>query len=132
MMLSPAALLAEHTAGWAAVHRSGIEIAGNTTVARAVNASLYYIHSAIRADWPHGLSPGGLATDSYDGRSFWDSETWMFPVLDAFYAEGLGRSLLEYSGCQQPRPVLPSSGFLARRCSPGPRLRRATARRTWA
>ena len=95
MMLSPAALLAEHTAGWAAVHRSGIEIAGNTTVARAVNASLYYIHSAIRADWPHGLSPGGLATDSYDGRSFWDCETWMFPVLDAF-SEGLGRSLLEY------------------------------------
>jgi|EP01049_Picozoa_sp_SAG25_P001587 hypothetical protein len=70
--LSSTALLREHTDGWAFIHRSGIEIAGNSTVARAVNASLYYIHSAIRADWPHGLSPGGLAIDSYDGRSFWD------------------------------------------------------------
>lgn len=64
-------LLAEHESGWAEVWRSGIEITGNVTVARAVNASLYYIHSALRADFPHGLSPGGLAIDSYDGRSFW-------------------------------------------------------------
>ena len=64
-------LMAEHVGGWAEIWRSGIEVEGNETVAEAVNASLYYIHSAIRADWPHGLSPGGLAIDSYDGRSFW-------------------------------------------------------------
>lgn len=99
--LSPAALLAEHTGGWADLHRSGIEIEGNATVAAAVNASLYYIHSAIRADFPHGLSPGGLAIDSYDGRSFWDCETWMFPVLDAFDSQ-LGASLLEYRSARLP------------------------------
>ena len=64
-------LLPEHVEGWGRIWRSGIEITGNITVARAVNASLYYIHSALREDFPHGLSPGGLAIDSYDGRSFW-------------------------------------------------------------
>ena len=64
-------LLAEHLEGWGRIWRSGIEITGNITVARAVNASLYYIHSALREDFAHGLSPGGLAIDSYDGRSFW-------------------------------------------------------------
>lgn len=66
-------LLAEHVEGWGTIWRSGIEVAGNVTVAKAVNASLYYIHSAVREDFPHGLSPGGLAIDSYDGRSFWVS-----------------------------------------------------------
>ena len=72
-------LLAEHADGWGEIWRSGIEMSGNLTVAKAVNASLYYIHSALREDFPHGLSPGGLAIDSYDGRSFWDcssSDQW--------------------------------------------------------
>lgn len=30
-----------------------------------------------------------------DGRSFWDCETWMFPILDLF-SEPLGESLLRY------------------------------------
>jgi len=58
-------LLAEHESGWQQIWQSGIEVSGNVTVAAAVNASQYYIYSAMREDWPHGLSPGGLATDSY-------------------------------------------------------------------
>jgi len=91
-----ASLFAEHVAGWAALHAAGgIEVEGSATVASAVNASLYYIHSAVRQDWAHGLSPNGLATNGYDGRSFWDTETWQFPVVDAF-SEQLGESLLRY------------------------------------
>ena len=44
-------LMAEHVGGWAEIWRSGIEIQGNVTVSRAVNASLYYLHSALRHDW---------------------------------------------------------------------------------
>ena len=65
------AALARQQDGGADLVSKRIEVEGKGTVAKAVNASLYYIHSAIRADWPHGLSPGGLAIDSYDGRSFW-------------------------------------------------------------
>ena len=57
-------LLAEHTAGWATLWGSGVEVTGDQQVARAINASLYYILSAIRPDFHFGLSPGGLATNS--------------------------------------------------------------------
>eukprot|EP00729_Bicosta_minor_P020156 gene20156-4860_t len=106
--LSPAALFAEHAAAWADVWQSGVEISGNSSVAAAVNASLYYIHLAVRADWPHGLSPGGLASNSYDGRSFWDTETWMFPVLDLLDPQ-LGASLLQYRLDRLPAAVARAS-----------------------
>ncbi len=52
-------------------------------IARNTYSSLYYIYSAIRPgdEWPFGLSPGALASDDYNGHSFWDTETWMFPPL---------------------------------------------------
>jgi hypothetical protein len=46
------------------------KVAGNLTIASTINASLYYILSATRADWPYGLSPGGIARDAYEGHSF--------------------------------------------------------------
>jgi trehalose/maltose hydrolase-like predicted phosphorylase len=84
-----------HTAAWANIWRGGVEVTGNLTVAAAVNSSLYYVYSAVREDWPYGSSPGGLAVDSYDGRSFWDVETWMFPTMDLF-RPALGKALLQY------------------------------------
>lgn len=88
-------LEAAHRQGWADLLTHRIEVEGNLTVAAAVNSSLYYIYSSIREDWPYGISPGGLAVNSYDGRSFWDAETWMFPVVDMLNPR-LGASLLRY------------------------------------
>ncbi len=37
-------------------------------VARHVNSSMYFLFSSIRDDWcTGGLSPGGLATENYEG-----------------------------------------------------------------
>jgi len=58
-----------------------LEVTGNLHLAQAANASLYFIRSSIRPDWPYGLSPGGLASNSYHGHTFWDQETWMWPPL---------------------------------------------------
>jgi hypothetical protein len=60
-------LQAGHEAAWAArmATGGGIEIEGDLWLAQAANASLYFIRSSIRADWPHGLSPGGLASNGY-------------------------------------------------------------------
>ena len=33
------------------------------------NASLYALLSAVRADWPFGLGPGGLSSNGYNGHS---------------------------------------------------------------
>ncbi len=42
---------------------------------------MYYIISSIRPDWPWSLSPGGLASNGYNGHTFWDCETWMCVVF---------------------------------------------------
>jgi hypothetical protein len=79
---SPSGLLAEHTAAWTERWALGsVSVAGDKRLAEGVNASLYAIRSAIRADWPYGLSPGGLTSDGYNGHTFWDQETWMWPPL---------------------------------------------------
>ena len=60
---SPAALRQSHEAAWGGLWASGgVELAGNDSLAAAVNASLYDIVSSLRGDWPWSTSPGGLAT----------------------------------------------------------------------
>ena len=59
-------LLEEHVAGWRTLWDEGsVEVEGDADLAAAVDASLYYILSSVRADFPYGLSPGGLASDGY-------------------------------------------------------------------
>eukprot|EP01112_Ceratiomyxa_fruticulosa_P003259 TRINITY_DN13628_c0_g1_i1.p1 TRINITY_DN13628_c0_g1~~TRINITY_DN13628_c0_g1_i1.p1 ORF type:complete len:707 (-),score=130.46 TRINITY_DN13628_c0_g1_i1:33-2153(-) len=84
---SPAQLLSSHVAAWQEIWESGIEIGGNLPLAQAVNSSLYYILSSIRNDWEYSLSPGGLASDGYNGHAFWDVETWMYPSLALLYQD---------------------------------------------
>ena len=51
--------------------------------------------SSLRSSWVFGLSPGGLATDGYNGHVFWDQETWMFPPLVLLHQD-LARTCLAY------------------------------------
>lgn len=96
-----ASLRASHLAAQRELWAGGIEIGGNATIARSVNSSLYYILSAARADWPYGLSPGGLSRNDYEGHSFWDCETWMLPSLVALFP-ALAASLVEYRSTRLP------------------------------
>ena len=93
-------LHAVHVAEWAAT----IWPAGFGTdrfdVARAVNTSLYAILSSVRSDREFGLSPGGL-TAGYNGHSFWDCETWMFPGVLLTHPD-VANSLLQYRLARLP------------------------------
>eukprot|EP00039_Didymoeca_costata_P001279 m.51219 g.51219 ORF g.51219 m.51219 type:complete len:846 (+) comp10717_c0_seq2:16-2553(+) len=89
-------LAAEHADAWAKRWaRGSIEIQGDLPLAQAVNASLYTLRASIRDDFPYGLSPGGLTTDGYNGHTFWDQETWMWPPL-LFLDPPSAQSALEY------------------------------------
>mmetsp|Transcript_8830 Transcript_8830/g.16879 ORF Transcript_8830/g.16879 Transcript_8830/m.16879 type:complete len:749 (+) Transcript_8830:64-2310(+) len=88
-------LFEEHAAAWAELWRSGFEVAGRRDVAQAVNASIYYLLSSLREDTVHSLSPGGLASNAYNGHTFWDTETWMFPPLLLWHPR-MAASLLQY------------------------------------
>ncbi len=86
-------LFDEHVQAWAELYASGIEIEGQLPLAQAVNTSVYSLLSALRADWPYSTGPGGL-TDGYNGHTFWDMETWMFPPLAALYPSIASSALL--------------------------------------
>lgn len=71
-MAGKAGLLAAHEGSWAARWESGsLEVEGDLFLGQALNSSLYAIRSSIRPDWPYGLSPGGLASNAYEGHTFW-------------------------------------------------------------
>ena len=73
--MQPQDLWYSHVVAWSRVWGTtggagsggGIEIGGNATLAAQVNSSLYYMLSSVRADWPWGISEGGIASNSYYG-----------------------------------------------------------------
>ncbi len=83
-----ATLFPNHVSAWAERHAQGaltVEWAAGDDrglgLAAALNASLYAVRASTRPDWAYGLSPGGLASNAYNGHTFWDQETWMWPPL---------------------------------------------------
>ena len=71
------------------------QVAGNPDLARAINASLYALMCAVRPGVTYSSSPGGLATNAYNGHTFWDVETWMWPTWLAFHPD-VARDVLQY------------------------------------
>eukprot|EP00947_MAST-08B_sp_MAST-8B-sp1_P005903 g5903.t1 len=52
------------------------------------SSSYYYLLSTIRADWSKGgMSPGGLASQNYEGAVFMDQEFYMAQALLLFHPE---------------------------------------------
>jgi hypothetical protein len=102
---SPASLWAEHEAAWAALHVSGVDVAPASDdpgdVARALdiathaNASRYFLLSSARSDAFAGISPGGIASCSYNGAVFMDQDWWMQPPL-VLLAPDIAAALLQY------------------------------------
>jgi len=94
-------LHSSHVAEWGAtVWTSGFS-SDRRDVALAVNSSLYAIISSLRPDRPFSTSPGGLAADSYNGHTFWDQETWMFPTLNLLFP-AVANSMLQYRVAHLP------------------------------
>lgn len=94
-------LEASHEAAWAELRGDVyLGVAADpqrpvTDVAGHVNASLYYLLSSIRPDWPVGVSPGGLATQNYQGAVFMDQDWWIKPALDLLHPP-LAAALVAY------------------------------------
>jgi trehalose/maltose hydrolase-like predicted phosphorylase len=92
----PQQLYEDHAAQWNSLWQARIEVQGNLPLAQVINSSLYYLLSSVREDSPWSLSPGGLASNLYNSHVFWDSETWMYPPLLAFWPKIADRSVLRY------------------------------------
>lgn len=90
----------EHVDAWNALSvtdRIGVTSVTPTNLAlvQTTVSSLYYLLSSVRSDWDFSLSPGGLASQGYNGHVFWDAESWMYPSLLLFYPD-IAASMLRY------------------------------------
>lgn len=92
----PEMLIASHVKAWKELWDAGrIEVDGDLNLAQTISGSLYYTLSSLRSSRVFGLSPGGLATNGYNGHVFWDQETWMFPPLVLLHQD-LAQTCLSY------------------------------------
>jgi hypothetical protein len=94
-------LFAFHATAWReGIWRSGLELdvdpssSSGSQLAALVNASLYSILSVSRADWPFGMSPGGLSTNGFNGHVFWDQDSFTFPSFNLFWPNVASSMLL--------------------------------------
>ena len=79
-------LLDAHRASWARLWQSDILIDGDAHAQQVTHSELYYLLASSTAGT--ALSPGPDAlTPEYSAHVFWDSDTWIFPVLLLMHPE---------------------------------------------
>ncbi len=88
-------LYPEHVSAMRDLWASHVDVSGNPALSRALRASQYYINNAMRADVTCGISPGGMCSNSYNGHTFWDQETWVMPVV-AITRPDAAKAMLDY------------------------------------
>ncbi|MCA6095510.1 discoidin domain-containing protein [Streptomyces sp. SCA3-4] len=88
-------LLRAHTAAWARMWRSDIEVPGQRELQAWVRSARYGLLSSTREGAADSIAPAGLTSDNYAGLVFWDAETWMYPALLAT-APDLARTVVDY------------------------------------
>ena len=86
-----------HEEAWTEIwERSEVLLEGSDEAARALNASLYHLHSITpRHTKANSIPARGLSGQTYKGAIFWDSEMFLFPVFVHTEPE-LAKTLLRY------------------------------------
>jgi len=100
-----AALVAARDTGWDGLiaeqrnyldkfwERADIEIEGDDEIQQAVRFALFHILQAGARTERRAIPAKGLTGTGYDGHAFWDSETYVLPVLSYTLPEAAARAL---------------------------------------
>lgn len=94
-------ILSRHNKAWEQLWESDILIDGDPQAQQDIHSMLYHLYAFFREGNPFGCSPMGLSGLGYAGHVFWDSETWMFPVLLLMQPD-LAREMLQYRSERLP------------------------------
>jgi alpha,alpha-trehalose phosphorylase len=70
-----------------------LAIEGDAASERALNFNLFHLFQSAARDGRSGIAAKGLTGEGYEGHVFWDSETFVLPVL-TFIAPALTRASL--------------------------------------
>jgi len=79
-------LLDEHRAAWAQLWQSDVLIEGDPRAQQVTHSELYYLLASSTAGTAYSPGPDALTPD-YSAHVFWDSDTWIFPVLLLLHPE---------------------------------------------
>lgn len=102
-----ATLAAARTAGWDGIARAqaddlarfwadaDVVIEGDAGLQQAIRFNLFHLYQSTGRDGATSIAAKGLTGEGYEGHYFWDTETFILPVL-AFTAPQLARRMLEY------------------------------------
>ncbi|MCK9897652.1 glycoside hydrolase family 65 protein [Frankia sp. AgB32] len=101
-----AALVAARQTGWGGLvreqkeylddfwQRADVEVDGDPEVQQAVRFALFHVLQAGARAERRAIAAKGLTGPGYDGHAFWDSETYVLPVLTYTAAEAARDALL--------------------------------------
>ena len=79
-------LLSEQRAAWAQLWQSDIQIEGDARAQQVTHSELYYLLACSTVGTAFSPGPDALTPD-YSAHVFWDSDTWIFPVLLLLHPE---------------------------------------------
>lgn len=74
-------LWARHNNAWEKLWQSDILVEGDAQAQQDIHSMLYHLYAFNREGSGLSCSPMGLSGLGYNGHSFWDADTWMFPAL---------------------------------------------------
>jgi protein-glucosylgalactosylhydroxylysine glucosidase len=80
-------LLADHIKAWHSLWDTDIQIDGNPELQQVIHSSLFYLMCSVDKDTDFAIPPMGLSSYGYYGHQFWDSDTWMFPVMAVMHPD---------------------------------------------
>jgi trehalose/maltose hydrolase-like predicted phosphorylase len=76
-----AELFEKHCEEWAKIWLSRPLIDGDDDSQRAVDGSMFHLHSSVHRSSRQSMAPFGLSANGYYGHVFWDCETWTYPPV---------------------------------------------------
>ena len=74
---------------------SDVEIEGDPALQQAVRVSMFHVLQAGARTESQGIPAKGLTGHGYDGHAFWDTETFMLPML-TYTAPGAAKGVLTW------------------------------------
>jgi trehalose/maltose hydrolase-like predicted phosphorylase len=84
--------LKEHTNAWHKLWETDI-VVDDPELQTVIHSTMFYLVGSVREGTEFNIPPMGLSSSGYLGHIFWDSDTFMFPVLLALHPE-MARSLV--------------------------------------
>jgi trehalose/maltose hydrolase-like predicted phosphorylase len=109
-------LRAAHEAAWAQLWRGDIQVDNDLALQLQVRASMFYLLESTRAGVNWSLPPAGLSSNGYDGRVFWDADTWMYPALLAQHPSiAVGIDTYRQNGLSAAKSYAATTGFAGAR-----------------